>query len=383
MPKHIVMVLSNDCVSDPRVEKEAAALAAAGHEVVIVAWDRSGDAPKSESRGGFTIERLGPPAIHGGGLRNLPLYRDFWREAAAAVLRLGADVVHCHDADTLNAGLLARKQSGGRIALVCDFHEMYRATKMIPQQGLTGTIARTAVDRVERKAVREAAFVVLANPSAEKHYEDLGAGGKIVFVENAPDLQRFVPEPDEVRAARDVFTVCYIGQKRYLQPLETLVAAVGRLEGSRALLAGGGTMAADVERMADGQPHVDVVGRVTYDEIPGLYRGCDAVYAAIDARVGNPTMNFPVKAYEGMALGLPVLVSEGSWVAGYVEEHGIGFGVDAASVDSVAAAIERLMSDRSAAREMGARGRDLIVGGLNWQAAAARLVAAYAKLEEA
>lgn len=377
------MVLSNDCVADPRVEKEASALSAAGHQVTIVAWDRSGGAPERESRGGFEIRRLGPRAVHGGGVRNLPLYRTFWREAADEVLRLGADVVHCHDADTLQAGLTARRLSSSRIALVCDFHELYRATKMIPQRGLAGIVARAAVDWVERRAVREAAFVVLANPSAADHYRAMGAGNKIVFVENAPDRSHFVPEAEEARASHESFTVCYIGQKRYLQPLQTLIEAVGEIDGAGALLAGGGTVAEQVAEFAAGRERVTVVGRVTYEKIPALYRGCDAVYAAIDARVDNPTMNFPVKAYEGMALGLPVLVSEGSWVAGYVEEHEIGFGVDASSVESVTRAIERLMADPKAAREMGARGRALVLCGLNWQAAASRLVTAYARFEEA
>lgn len=383
MPKTVAMVLSNDCVADPRVEKEAAALAAAGHRVTIIAWDRAGTSARDESRNGFAVRRVGPRAVHGGGLRNLPLYRAFWRDAADEVLALGADVVHCHDADTLTAGLAAHRRSRGRVELVCDFHELYRATKMIPQRGFAGVAARAAVDWVERRAVRQAAFVVLANPSAADHYRAMGAGDKIVFVENGPDLDRFVPEPDNQRAAHESFTVCYIGQKRYLQPLETLAQAVGRIEGASAFLAGGGTVADEVARLAAEHPRVTVTGRVTYDEIPSLYRGCDAVYAAIDARVGNPTMNFPVKAYEGMALGLPVLVSEGSWVAGYVEEHRIGFGVDGSSVASVQGAIERLMADPDGARAMGARGRALVLDGLNWQAAADRLVAAYARLEEA
>lgn len=375
------MLLSNDCLADPRVEKEAAALAAAGHAVTVVAWDRSGSSASIEARDGFEIRRLGPRAQHGGGLRNLPLYRAFWRAAVDEVLRMGADFVHCHDADTLPAGLAARKKSGGKVSLVCDFHELYRATKMIPQQGLPGVLARAAVDWVERRAVREAALVVLANPSAADHYRAIGAAEKIVFVENAPDLNRFRPEPDSDRE-HDTFTVCYIGQKRYLRPLQTLIAAVKRLHGVQALLAGGGTVSTEVERLAAGEARIEVVGRVTYDEIPSLYLGCDAVYAAIDARIGNPTMNFPVKAYEGMALGLPVLVSEGSWVAGYVEKHGIGYGIDDGSVESVASALSRLMSDPQAAREMGARGRELVVGGLNWGAASSRLVAAYEMLEE-
>ena len=41
----VVMLLTNDFVSDPRVEKEAVALIGAGWDVTVLAWDRAGTAP--------------------------------------------------------------------------------------------------------------------------------------------------------------------------------------------------------------------------------------------------------------------------------------------------------------------------------------------------
>ncbi len=375
MASRVAMILSNDAVSDPRVEKEAVALSSQGHTVTIVAWDRAGESPATEDRGVFDVIRVGPRAAHGAGLKNLPLYRAFWRDAARAVVGLGAQVVHCHDADTLPAGLSAMRELPSSARLVCDFHEMYRASKMIPQKGIKGTVARAAVDFYERRAVSRANIVVLANPSARDHYVRIGARDKIVLVENAPDAELFRPVT-EPRAERPL-TVCYLGQKRYPEPLEILMDAIGRVPGTAALLAGGGTSAQRIAQNAHGRENIEILGRIRYAEIPELYRRCDVVYAAVDSRVGNPRNNMPVKAMEGMACGLPVIVSGGTWVGTFVEENGVGFAVDESDVESVTAAISCLRDDADLVREMGVRGRALVDGGMNWQAASERLVAAY------
>ena len=65
------MVVSNGCNPDPRVEKEAAALAGAGYRVRVLAWDRSAELPPEREHEGFTIESYARPSRVGTGLRQL------------------------------------------------------------------------------------------------------------------------------------------------------------------------------------------------------------------------------------------------------------------------------------------------------------------------
>ena len=51
----IVFCRSNPIAPDPRVEKEARALRQAGHEVVVVGWDRTGELPIDEK-----LDQAGP-----------------------------------------------------------------------------------------------------------------------------------------------------------------------------------------------------------------------------------------------------------------------------------------------------------------------------------
>jgi glycosyltransferase involved in cell wall biosynthesis len=369
------MLLSNELASDPRVEKEAAALSTAGWRVTVLAWNRSGTLPTHESRHGFDIVRLGPRAGYGGGVRNLRAFRSFWRSAARQVVEMEPEVVHCHDLDTVPAGLAACRRSS-QIRLVIDFHELYRESRMVPAGRLAGTIARVAIDALERRALARADALIVAWPAMVDRYAALGANP--VVVENAPDAVRF--NPDVARDPHEGFRVCYAGQKRYTGSLFALMDAVQADSRLCARIAGGGVAADSVADYAQHLKRVEVLGPFTYDEAPALYRGCDAVYAAYDSRVGNIRLARPVKTLEGMACGLPVVVNADTWIGDYVEREGVGVTVSGESAAEIAHALGRLAEDPTLARRMGERGRALVDEGLNWEEASHRLIGMYERL---
>jgi glycosyltransferase involved in cell wall biosynthesis len=382
MKGHIVMLLSNGFISDPRVEKEARALLGAGWRVTVVAWDRTQEASAHEDRDGIAVERLGPAASHGGGLGNVSAYRAFWRGAARRAVELQADVVHCHDLDTAPAGLSAvrriGREAGRRIPLVLDFHELYRDSGMVPHGGAKGAVAGVGVRLVERAALRRADLVVIANPGTADSY-GRAAEGKVVIVENAPDSSVFRPNP-QAREGRP-FTVGYTGQKRYIDALVQLMDVVQRHPDMHALLAGGGTAAAEVERIASRLERIEVSGRFSYAELPALYARFDVVHAVYDATLGNVRTLFPVKVMEGMACGLPVIVAKGTWAGDWVVEHGVGVAVDSSDSSELEDALVLLKGDPAMRAEMGVAGRRIVESGLDWATASNRLLAAYDRLE--
>jgi succinoglycan biosynthesis protein ExoL len=378
MGARIVMLLSNGLASDPRVEKEAAALLAAGHDVTVLAWDRAGTLPGREQREGLIIERLGPRAVHGGGLRNAAKYREFWAAAAARTVEIAPDAIHCHDLDTAPAGMRAARESSSRPRLVLDFHELYRESNMVPQRGIVGALARAGVRAVERRALKAADAVLVANPGTLDYYRALGVHGTLTTIENAPDAEMFRPAPGP-RPTRP-FTVGFMGQKRYLEGLVTLMDVVDGSGDLAALLAGGGTAAEEVARRARGLRHVEVSGPFAYRDLPALYARCDAIYAVYDVSLGNVRTLFPVKMMEAMACGLPVIVAEGTWAGEYAERNGVGVVVRPGDADALRHALVGLAGDPAGAAAMGRRGRALVEAGLDWRTVAERLVETYARL---
>jgi glycosyltransferase involved in cell wall biosynthesis len=372
----VVMLVTNDAASDPRVNKEARALSEAGYSVTVLAWDRSGEASRTEQREGVTYERLGPRAPYGGGLRSFGFFRRYWRTASDRIAELQPDVVHCHDLDTAPAGLrVLRLRNTCRPRLVLDMHELYRDSGMVPQRGVIGKVARAIVRFVERRAFGAASCILVANPGTIDYYASLGFADKVVLVENAPDANLFSPHE---RAEDEPFTVGYFGQKRYPEALNMLMDVVQTDTGLNAILAGGGTAAEAIARRAATMERVVATGRFAYEELPGLYRRCDVVYAVYDVLLGNVRTLFPVKVMEAMACGLPVIVAAGTWIAEYVTANRLGFAVPANDPTALAGALHQLSQDRALRRAMGEHGRRIVEGGLNWQGSVSKLIGAYA-----
>ncbi|MBE9594619.1 MAG: glycosyltransferase, partial [Proteobacteria bacterium] len=125
----ILMLLSNPFMVDPRVYKEAKALIGAGNEITVLVWDRHRDYEPESFVEGIRVVR-----IHNKGLlRIMPndLFRNplWWRKAYKKGLELyntaqfKFDVTHCHDLDTLWAGVWLKKKLG--IKLIYDAHEIF------------------------------------------------------------------------------------------------------------------------------------------------------------------------------------------------------------------------------------------------------------------
>jgi glycosyltransferase involved in cell wall biosynthesis len=373
----IAMVLSNPCAPDPRVEKEAAALVAAGHEVVIHAWDRTGGLPAVEHGSAFTIDRTGPRARFGGGLASIPRFLEFWRVATQRIIEAAPDVVHCHDTDTIVVGLRVLRALP-RTRLVVDFHEMYRLSPMVPQRGPASLPARAMVDRLERAAVRRASAVIVASPGTAEHYASMGALSRLAVVMNVPEADLFTP--DRPPAGDGSFAVCFVGRIRYKRTLVALMDAVARVPGTRATIAGDGPQAKAIGEAARGRPGVAVMGRVPYDTIPKMYSASDVVFAGYDAVVGNVVMSTPGKLFEAMACARAVIVSAGTWAGDFVERERVGIAVDCADPEAIAAVLRHLRDQPGETRAMGERGRALVEGEYNWGAASKVLTDTYARL---
>ncbi|MBN2404039.1 MAG: glycosyltransferase family 4 protein [Coriobacteriia bacterium] len=376
MMPSVVMFVTNDAVSDPRVNKEAAALSEAGYTVTVLAWDRAGQAPVVEQCGPVRYERIGPRASYGGGIRSIGLFRRFWRLASQRALELQPDVVHCHDLDTAPAGMRVLRLAGdSRPRLVLDMHELYRDSRMVPQRGAAGFAARTAVRRLERRVFAASEKILVANPGTIDYYDKLGFAHKVALVENAPDAGLFRPHE---RPIDRPFTVGYFGQKRYPDGLSLLMDVVQADPSMRAILAGGGTAEQVISERARNLDHVTVSGRFTYDMLPGLYAQCDVVYAVYDVVLGNVRTLFPVKVMEAMACGLPVVVASGTWIGDYVAEHGIGLAVSSGDPGRLAEALTSLANNPELCRKMGEKGLRIVEDGLNWQSVTVKLRATYA-----
>ncbi len=130
---------------------------------------------------------------------------------------------------------------------------------------------------------------------------------------------------------------------------------VESLPGARILMAGEGPQRADLERViaeSGVAEHVTLLG--DRRDIPQLLTGLDLLVL--------PSMNegFANAALEGMATGLPVVVSDAGGNPEVVDDGTTGLVVPRGDPEALASAVVRICRDPEQARRMGRAGRDRV-----------------------
>jgi glycosyltransferase involved in cell wall biosynthesis len=93
---------------------------------------------------------------------------------------------------------------------------------------------------------------------------------------------------------------------------------------------------------------------------------------ALSPQVGHrcSTGLFPLKLFESLACGVPVIVSDWPGMADFVREHQCGIVVPPGDPEALAQAVAQLASDPDRAREMGKRGAEEVHRKHSWDAKA-------------
>ena len=101
-------------------------------------------------------------------------------------------------------------------------------------------------------------------------------------------------------------------------------------------------------------------------------------------RLLHPKPNYvesqPVKLYEYMTAGLPVIASDFPYWRRIVDEAGCGLLVDPKDPEAIADAIEWLWRNPEEAEEMGKRGREAVFARYNWRAEVPKLLGLYEEI---
>jgi glycosyltransferase involved in cell wall biosynthesis len=124
---------------------------------------------------------------------------------------------------------------------------------------------------------------------------------------------------------------------------------------------------------------VHLLGRVPPDEVPSYLKAADVCWSPF---VGGPQYslpNVPTKVYEGMAAGLPVLVSDLADHAAPVKAERCGVAVPV-TVDGHLAGVRRLLADPEERGTMGRRGLAAVRARYSWEVIEGDLLAFYADL---
>jgi glycosyltransferase involved in cell wall biosynthesis len=119
-------------------------------------------------------------------------------------------------------------------------------------------------------------------------------------------------------------------------------------------------------------PRVVYLGKQPYRAMPGIIARSLAALSVKSGTTRHADMGtFPLKLFEAMACGVPVVVSDLPGMAHLIRESGSGLIVPPGDPQALAEAVRRLFYEAEERRRMGIRGRELVEKAHSWDHRAA------------
>jgi glycosyltransferase involved in cell wall biosynthesis len=352
--------------------KECRSLANQGYQVDLYVADGAGD----EQRDGVSIIDVG--RSRGRVNRMFGKTWAIWNR----VRKTNAHIVHIHDPELLPIAL-ALKYIGRKV--------IYDAHEDVPRQILSKPWLKPQIrhasawlfERLENFIARRCAIVVCATPHIAARYASQGI--HCIDINNYPILEEL---GDATDATEDydaqpgaLKTICYIGGITRVRGVVEMLRAL-ELTDARLILAG---------PMESAELHKALLAMPAWNRVD--YRGvldrAEIRQVLYESQLGlmllHPIPNYldalPVKMFEYMAAGVPVLASDFPLWQDILDTLGAGACVNPFNTEQIAQAINAMLNISNEERQrMRNRCRTATRDIFNWKNEEAKLIVAYAAI---
>lgn len=356
MKARIVHITSAHSPLDSRIfYKECCSLAKAGYEVTLL-----GAHCLNELRDGVILRGVGKSRgrAHRMSAKLIALCR--------AAFRLDADIYHIHDPELLLVALLLRL-AGKHV--VYDIHEDLPRTvhyKLYVPRHLRKALI-WVVEAIENFSARRMTGLIAATPTIHKRFARMHSNTAVI--NNFPIRDELIAA-DKGEWQKREMTVAYIGgtsEERGIREMLQATALLPRSLGAHLELAGTFSSPNLLSELS-ATPEWNCVHWHGVLNRKGICSLLSRVRAGLV--ILHPEQNFiysqPIKLFEYMAAGIPVIASDFPLWRSIIEESGCGLLVNPFDTQAIAAAIERLLTDSVLAEKMGQRGRKAVEERYNW-----------------
>ncbi|WP_353513991.1 glycosyltransferase family 4 protein [Thermus sp. LT1-2-5] len=367
----VLFLRSNPVDPDPRVEKEASALAEAGYEVRVVGWDRLGSLPERERREFGLVERLRIKGDFGKGFGNLPSLLKFQVALLLYLVRKRSayEILHACDFDTVLPAVLV-----GRIfrkSIVYDVFDFY--ADMIRQ---APKWFRRLIRFIDQNLMGWVDAVILADESRIEQIK--GAKPKrLVVIYNSPNVYRGCSQT----SAPPPLKIVYVGILQTDRGILEVFDVLEKHPEWELDLGGFGGDEELIRKRAEGMPNVRFHGRIPYEKVLDLTCRSHVLFATYDPSIPNHRFSSPNKLFEAMAMGKPIIVARGTGMDRLVEALGMGYVVEYGNLRELEAALRDVVSwTEEQRRAFAERVRAVFQERFSWGKMKERLWALYAEL---
>ncbi|MBF7096124.1 glycosyltransferase family 4 protein [Alkalibacter mobilis] len=343
--------------------KECVSLSNAGYEVFLLVNDSQPD----ETRDGVNVVSTGFSPKNR--FERMILSHKKILEKA---LLIDAKVYHLHDPELLGVGTKLKK-AGKKV--IYDSHED------VPRQIMAKTwihpVLRKTVSKVfeiyENKRVKKFDMIVVPTPHIYKRFNHINEN--VVELCNFPMLKEFRNIPEQIE---NKVGVCYVGAISKVRGIYEISKATKKL-GIPLKICGKFVPDSIKEEILSENPQIEYLGFLDRKGVSNVI--AQSVLGLVTLLpTPNHVNSYPIKMFEYMAAGIPVVASDFELWRNIVEKSDCGICVDPSNVEEIITAIDKLINDPKKAAKMGQNGRKAVWDIYNWEKEEIKLVGAYKNL---
>ncbi len=294
-----------------------------------------------------------------------------------------ADIYHFHDPELLPVGALLKLFRNKKV--IYDVHEDYRKQMLskpyIPKI-VRGEIA-LLVKIIEYLFSKIFDGIITATDDILMNFSYYK---RAISVKNFPIVSIFANVKIKNNNKRNIFNLVYIGGLAEIRGVTQIVRALELVDSNEQLRLTlyGKFSPANYEskvRGLKGFEKVEYKGWIKFYDIPILFKNFDAGIVCLHP-IPNYITALPVKLFEYMAAGLPVIASNFPLYKEIIEGNRCGLTVNPVEPKEIAAAIEYLIEHPAEAKKMGENGRKAVLEKYNWEVESKKLLKLYEELCE-
>jgi glycosyltransferase involved in cell wall biosynthesis len=232
---------------------------------------------------------------------------------------------------------------------------------------------RPVFDAMQRWQYRHASAIVSVADGLTGWLRREAGHERVFTIGNGANVDVFAPDARRRSGLPERFAV-FFGQFPAWQGIASLLEAVRSPEwpsGLPLVFVGDGAMRPAVESAVAEMPErVVYLGRLPYEQVAGVVAHAVASFVPMMAPE-RETLFSPLKLYESMACGVPVIASDVAGISEVVSEWRCGVLFPAGDASAIARATAAILDDPVESGEMGHRGREAAVNRFSWRARAA------------
>jgi len=339
------------------------------YKVDCYIWDRQKDFSPLIENANITYKKCTIPS----GYYNVwtiikVLFFDMWLFIKLIFCRF--DYIHSIDLDTGVVALMLAKLKNKPFIYQC--LDPYYANLPSNWPGLLGKLAM----RLENYIITKSDLFIITDYFRMPQH--VGANPKtIVEFPNVPIDLPIMENPED-----SDFILGYIGSLVEGRNLLTIIKTVGELEneGIRLIIGGFGPLEETIKNKSLKYKNISFIGWIPYNKVLNLENSFHVMIHTTDPENPGQKWVSPNKLFESMALGKPIIVSEGTLSAKRVDMLKCGLIVQYGSEMELKGAILQLKNNKNLAKELGSRGKEEFFRNWNWGVTEKKLLEAYSRI---